>query len=271
VESGPYLPALMRLTRPAQIAFAVRCAERVQPLVGYLEYLSTGTEVVQLSRVGRFALGRAIQAAKSAMPIHPEQAQALSDQYRCIAPHFEKDVFQPAEVGVAAVAAAIAAMNAAAADSDGPQAAMAASRHALRAAAAFDTEQASAPIVACYAHDSTLHAMKLDLSLLAAMQEMECWRGHSKIDPNLCGTLWPEGRPNGWPEDPPDTNTYPLRLWFTVPSASNDAATDAAVQEILESANALHLALGGSGLRIVDSKAYEPSRALAPSNPGGGA
>lgn len=68
--------------------------------------------------------------------------------------------------------------------------------HLGAAKAAVDA--ASAVDVA--AGESIAAAMRSDLLTLAARSVAERWSDETPVDPNLCGPLWPDGEPEGWPK-----------------------------------------------------------------------
>jgi multidrug efflux pump subunit AcrA (membrane-fusion protein) len=189
----PSKAELNGLPRRAMIAFAGRCALRVQPLFKhgwpeapkkYLDAIDRAVTLVQTSAV----------SPVSTSDLHGAYAGAARAAYAA------------ARVDAAARAADAAAYAARAA-------------HAARAAyaraaayAADATAAAAAAATAATAATATAAAMRRDFELLKAAAEREQWTNDTPVPPEFFGPLWPDGEPDGWPVKEIELDPEPVEL-----------------------------------------------------------
>ncbi|HLP83551.1 MAG TPA: hypothetical protein VK157_04310 [Phycisphaerales bacterium] len=193
-------------------------------------------------------------------------------------------------IGVQSASAAViaaAALSAATADRKGPRES---ARHAASAARnsryvmvanSFGTTTAPRSD-----YGDFVDAVESDIMLLRRRAEVEGWTDSTPVNPLDLGRLWPRDEP-AWARyvSPKQTFDFPrseprprgtgkLVLKLTVPpmedTPENRAAFRARVKELLLAANGLHIAHGGSGLRIGDVKMWARQPAMVPVPSGGG-
>jgi hypothetical protein len=232
----PRLPTeeeLRTLPRWAVVAYAARCARRVQPLFTHY-WPDAPREHVE-------AVDRAITLAEAAAA----DPASASD-------------WVPA---LAARSAANAAANAAAARSAARSAANAAANAALNAAAAnpaaaaltaANAAHATAANPAAAANAAALaHAARRDFDLLRALAEQHGWTDDSPVDVALLGPLWPDGLPEGWPVGADRAaealDGSPLSLYFDA-----DEFTPEQIADMIGLLSDLYAEIGGDRL-IIDS------------------
>lgn len=157
----PTKDEILQLPRWARVAFAARCARRVQPL-----FLAAWPQVPQkyaeaIVRAIDFAEQSAADAAKAAYA----DADADADAYAARA-------------------------DAAAARADAAAAAYAA-RAAARAAAYADKNMAAI----------VRNTIRFDFDTLLQFSQNSKWDDSTPVPPTVFGPMWPEGCPDGWPAD----------------------------------------------------------------------
>lgn len=248
---------LRQLPRWAVVAFAARCARRVQPLFTKYwakapdEYVMTINTAITLAessaRVGRAdaPVGRAHVAAGVVA-----YDAARPGAYEGVA--YEGPIYPAA--GAAAVARAAAGAAAAAADANA-------------GAAAADAAYAAAG--AARAYSFALAAIRPDFELLKSLAAFEGWTPESPVDPDLLGPLWPQGVPEGWPDTLScEDDVSGLQVEFEVPDGTSDEEALRLMDGYLSRLNALHRAIGGKGLRISPPiEVMEPAGTTVEANP----
>ncbi|MEO0513599.1 MAG: hypothetical protein AAF108_12035 [Planctomycetota bacterium] len=183
----------------------------------------------------------------------------------------------------AAANAAAGAANAAARAANAAARAANAAAHAVRAAeaavyaanaaarAANAAAAAAAYVTAAYAVP-TRRFVRADFDLLLETSRREKWTDETPVPPEFFGPMWPDGTPDGWPEPADDTEPSYLKVEVALPKGLDDAASDEAnrrVAAFFAELSAMHVAMGGTGLRLVDrqsSEAMVPSYAPLPDN-----
>lgn len=259
---------LQGLPRWAGVAFVIRCARRVQPIFNMswpeapVEHIKTIDAALYASesaaRNGQadlrtIGLAEAVRDVAAAydlavqMTTRRDVAKAHGFEDRSVSPPFAN----PTPFGKSAVIATAQAIY------------LANSPTATRSAV-FATFHAAAFRVLV----DVIAAARADFELLKSLAVSEEWTNESPVDPDLLGPLWPQGVP-GWLSTGKKTaKTHRVHLEFSIPQGVDEEEADAAIVNILASANKLHLAMGGSGLHIAGAKAYDP--ALVEEPVGGG-
>ncbi len=247
--------------RLARVGFAVRCAQRVKPLIAY--YWPTVPVEVKEAVSTAVTLSERLAGRSYLTAGEVELADRVADACMSVKP---KTNSASAGAALRAVASAARAAGAAAAGDHARSIELASTCAAFAARSAF----AIIEIVAVY------RAIQRDLSLLNAASEAENWTDDTPVPPEFFGPLWPHGVPEGWPKHLTDAETPArpnvLLLEFTIPPGVYRDDADEAIQQIILALNHLHHALGGNGIRIADDvHAYEPAPVLEPEpEPAGG-
>ncbi len=103
------------------------------------------------------------------------------------------------------------------------------------------------------------HGIRQDYELLFAEH------GRSKDinwPPQFFGPLWPDGAPVGWPADPPPSEgEYALKAEIRTPPGLKKRESREFNQHVVAlfaEMSALHVAMGGNGLRILDDASTAP-------------
>ena len=260
VPTIPTEKELATLPRWACVAFAARCARRVQTLyklfwpeapVEHVETLDKVITLVQASAAG---------------------PSSTSDSA------FDANVTAAAAAVYAAnvTAAAAAAANAAYAAAEAAEAANAAANvtaavypyaYAAAAAAAAAANAAARAAYAAYAAANAYAAaaMRRDYELLKAAAKAEQWTNDTPVPPAFFGPLWPFGKPEHWSSEADTASaaseTPALKIEISVPAGMNKAESDAfdlKVKELLAELSRLDVLMGGNGLKILGASSSEP-------------
>lgn len=278
------------LPRRAQVAFAVRCARRVQPLVEGMtvegkkaieralamsEDFCRGDDVAAADASAADAYSNASIAARDTAsdaayaarlirgadaPGHPARAaKAVSSDDAKAAASYD---------AAGAAARAAAATSAAAAGADDWDAEVAdAADSAVRASEAADyaySDHSVAAFAADAASTADLHRLQ---SLVRDTEDLQGW----KIDPSESGPLgplWPDGAPD-WFTNPPKANysspvldeaEEPGRLILEayVDEFADTEEVATALANLGYALNAYHIAAGGNGLVVDDWQIFVP-------------
>jgi hypothetical protein len=219
-DRPPTLNNLLLLPRWARLAFAVRCARRVEPLYAAekdakLEYVEAidhlNTRTAFLARMGR------CQDEIGAITFNKDYTRVLS----IIAASNPAAGFNVARAALAAYLASIKGAD------DEKHAADAVSNAANAAGKANAYAAATA-------------AMWTDYQLLFNLVRDENWTDESPVDPDLLGPLWPVGRP-AWAAHGQPTTEMPS---LTIEIETGDA-TPEMIANYLEALDNLFHACGG--------------------------
>jgi hypothetical protein len=269
-NSIPTKDEVATLPRWAMVAFAARCARRVQP-VFTAAWPSVPSQHVEAVATAIASAEATAKHARTSFTADPALAADAAD----------------------------AAARAAARSSDAADAADAAARTAARAAraAANAVDTASyaaraADAAAAFAATNAASPMRSDFNLLVALSKQLAWTDDSPVDVALLGPLWPPEMEPAWAKKKQAAPTEidfeamyakgaepqrKLVLKFTVPpipnTAENRAELVAHMKAAILGASALHIAQGGSGLKIDDVKAWAGAAVETPvpsSGNGGG-
>jgi hypothetical protein len=233
-QDTPTEDEIAQLPRWARVAFAVRCAQRVRPIVtrfnpqASLEQIALMDRVIELTR---FSAAEATQ----------KHTLDLDDLTKRL-------------VGVQLRSVKFAASAAMAGESVAGWASGAAS------AAWFTTirelgRRMFGPAISA--------AMRRDLALLLDLAKAEGWTDATGVDVDRLGPLWPDGPPEGWPADGSEDEPRPvMKVQVTVPPGLTDAQRaqfEAKLADLFAAMSAYDAEMGGSGLRILDSGGFTES------------
>ncbi|MCW5776578.1 MAG: hypothetical protein KIS87_09080 [Phycisphaeraceae bacterium] len=261
----PELPTdveLLTLPRWVCVAFAARCARRVQPLFAcfrpdapkeHVEAVDTAITLSERSAAHgtRVSAHNAVHAADAARTAYNAAAALAPD-----------DANAPYDANARAAARAAHAAHAAARAVDAADAAAAAD--AADAASAAGEAAFEGDFTGAFegAFDATVAAMRHDFELLRAAVQAENWTDDTPVPPEFFGPLWPHGEPEGWPTqhgdsraDPSDEETPgapPLSLYFDLAEFSANEIT-----EFIGKLSALYAEIGGDDLIIDDMRILE--------------
>lgn len=245
---------LQTLPHWAIVAFAARCARRVQPLYK-IEWLQTPN--VDFGRLDRAITISEQSAACAIIAVPPDTVGNSYIRTEGVQGISRVTAFAAYEAVSAVNAAAIAA--AAVTEVDTTMAASDAIAFAAQAVA--QAGEAFRRKNSIFSHCTLAkEAMRRDFELLTFAAEAENWTNETPVPPEFFGPLWPDGVPDGWPA-PVQSGSEPrkLALQITVPEGTPAAEFEAAVASLIEAASRLHAAHGGSGLVVDDMRIYEPA------------
>lgn len=229
---------IAQLPRWARVAFAVRCAERMWPILNRHDF-DTKPEM-------RRAVLETLEYSKRAARSKGEvDLQQLNDATTIVGNMISG---YPLLASIHSVLTAVVAA-AAAVDPGSPWASdtwstpgtwdrkfnsfiggtdsLGAARAAINAAILYDNEHHASENT----ENVTKSAIRRDIEAIRAMVEREKWTDNTPVDPDSLGPLWPDGEPEGWPEIPPP----PFKLTID----PGDATTEE-VQELLAAISELH-------------------------------
>jgi hypothetical protein len=246
----PTQEEIAKLPRWAQVAFAARCARRVQPLVVF-HWPKAPQEHIE-------AIDAAITLAERSAG-DPRSASATNAYVAARVVYSAYAINDPNAAAYAARAAANAAAYAADADVAVASAADATNAYATNAYADAYAAAASAAVnaAASAAANSTHKYIRIDFDLLCAVVVRQGFKNETPVSPEVFGPMWPDGVPKGWLGEQsqvaseissPDYD--PIELRIRVPANVTDANIQRNVSELLAGANALHHAEGGSGFEV---------------------
>ena len=225
-QSGVSIPSMKEIAKLplwAQVAFAARCARRVQALFAQF-WAAAPSEHVK-------AIDRAITLA---------EASAAS----------------PASASESVTAYARAAATAAADASD----ARAGAHTATRAARAAATAAGAAAYVDA-SRAAIRRDFELLLELAKGREGVPAWTDETPVPPEVFGPMWAERAPGGWPPLKDDKEPLHLKIEIAVPSGMDDAESKAfneRVASFFAKLSGAHVAFGGTGLRLLDHSSSAP-------------
>jgi hypothetical protein len=251
---------LKELPLRAVVAFAARCARRVQPLTSSSPWSRRDAVDRALQGAEGFALGGGYRATERATLL--DAADRADDDY---ADTTDRAVLAATHAADAAIHAADAADRAANADATDRAASFAADADALATRAAGFAANA-----ALAAYDAALAAYDADLDRLAALNLGQPGTLGSAIDPSEegpLGPLWPNGAPDwylnptkpGMEDQPEESTAPPITFYFDTAEFS-----DREIADILVRLSDLYRAIGGDALVIDRTETLDPSLVLTP-------
>lgn len=238
---------LERLKRWAQVAFAARCARRVQPLSEALWRDAPAKHIIALERATVLAERSAADARVDAVDAADAHAHAHA-------------VFGAAKTVVARYAANAAAYAAAAAAwaADRADNAARAANAVAYAAAGYADADADGPGAAFTADAGRVidavdadAAARSDFDLLETAVRDEEWTDDTPVPPEFFGPLWPDGTPEGWPVQEEESGDTELVIEIDVPEGKD--SEEELVRQGIQLFNALdklNAAYGGDGLEF---------------------
>jgi hypothetical protein len=222
---------IRRLPLRARIAFAARCARRVQPLFQHL--LPDAPEKY------RTAVAKAI-----------DLAETVATRYVASAARADAAVAYGYATAAAAADAAAAAADAAAAAADAAADAATVARAAATAARAAEAAEAADDARA-------LALIRQDFDLLRRLATEKKWDDETPVPPTAFGPMWPNGLPKGWPKSEaepltPRTETEQkirgLVLALMAKADTSPEVIEEGLVKLYTAANQYHMARGGGVL-----------------------
>jgi hypothetical protein len=238
---------LCELPMKARVAFAARCAARVEPLLrsfGFTQEQRNSLDgAISIATAFAANFGEAnFKAAAEAAAASVAAANAATNAHASKAAEaaaHAADAAAHAADATAAAAADNAVTNAAAAS------VAAANAAAETADAARVADDASCVIVRS--------AIESDFSLLMQKSKTEHWTDGTPVPPIVFGEMWPDKRPK-WVEQAQKSDVTTskdsveepsIELWIDPGNASADT-----LEKFLVTLGELHIAAGGSGLEF---------------------
>ncbi|MCA9304396.1 MAG: hypothetical protein KC996_09765, partial [Phycisphaerales bacterium] len=261
VNRIPTKAEIAELPRWAQVAFAARCARRVQPFYKHSFPDATRINIDSI-----------------------ENAISLAEKY---AAHFGTPdttaSFVAARKAEAAGEDALVGLSASEIARDISESAANAAKAADRAArlvgptsselswSVIDTARAGitgASWNAVKLANSALHAnylehtigMHRDYLLIKELSSLENWTDGTPVPPEVFGPMWAEGEPEGWPEEEGAHEPCCLKMEIASPAGMNESQSTVFNQKMaafFAELSALHVGMGGTGLKILDQDSFE--------------
>ena len=224
------------------VAFAARCARRVQPL-----FVKSWPDAPQ----------EHIDAIEKAIDLAELMAADPSVRNR-----------GAADTGANAAAAARAAANAKANARTAHAAA-----YAANAAVAYtdvaDVADAAARAAAYAAYAAYAYAdvafaddlgnnIRNDVQALQAAHEKGLIDENGSVPQSLFGPLWPDGAPEWWPDADVTSENHRIKLKFRLPANASEETIQEHVIEAIKDINGLHRLAGGHGLQVEEVEVQQP-------------
>lgn len=213
----PSQEELATLPRWAIVAYAARCARRVQPLFA--------DSALPLSQVHDSAFLKVIHLVEQAAS-HPEDASGLIAADLSLADARERSHAGKAIGGSAATADSGFHRN----------------KSQSIASAAYTAESSFLAAKLHVEEHVICQVIRSDFELLRGLAQREGWTDDSPVDVRLLGPLWPDGVPEGWPEDPA---TVPSPFPLAIDPGAADIET---IREVMEALSDFHEAHTGYAL-----------------------
>lgn len=226
----PTKEELLKLPRWARVAFAARCARRVQPLF-VKHWPKAPKEHIE-------AVERAITLAESSA-----RAGRAEDLVTTAAASRAAAAYAAATISATARATAAARATAYAATTATTTAARAAADAAADAATAADTAADAYTAYPAYP------AMRRDFNRLLTLAREEKWTSDTPVDPDWLGPIGNIDEADSVPATRTPQPDDVLELTLRVPAAASDEEIKLLVKQFVLSASKYHLAHGGSGLK----------------------
>lgn len=234
----------------AVIAFAARCARRVQPMY------SAGWPTAGLHQL--MAIERAIAVAERA----GAGASSSSDElYDIVNGAADANSYAFDESTIAAITAAtanLAAGSVPSSDEEGVSMSYASAysaSHAAEAAAEVVVHAVDGGMLRGSA-DACQQMMRRDYELLCEASRREGWMDETPVPPEFFGLLWAWGPPEGWPGREEMSEGCELVIELDVPEDISEEDLKATVAELTDKADTLHRAHGGGGLIVKNLEVF---------------
>jgi hypothetical protein len=265
-EKLPSQEDLREVPRWARVAFAARCARRVQPLFQAAWPDAPGEYVEAVDRAIRVAEGSAAWARADAHADEGAAGAAGEAAAKGVGPAFAAG----SAASAAARASAAAADHFCSADIDHLTPYLApVSLDAACAAGASASDNAGEAVRGTAAENNTIRAMRMDFEKLRAAAEKERWTDETPVPREFFGPVWPECEPPGWPS----TAARPMRQKTAQPASKEERLVVQAsvhvpvddemlvdgITELYQALNRYHILCGGTGLTIDDWQILVPS------------
>lgn len=229
--------------RWARMAFAARCARRVQPIFMHdwpdapEEHVKAVDTAITLSERRPAAGSNFVDSVVVAGADKAASAARAWDTYAANAADAAAAARRTPRAGCAADAAHAAADNS--------------TIDALNSAI-----DAVTSTFRPYANDkpraAAIAAMRRDFDLLKAAAEAEHWTDDTPVPPEFFGPLWPHGEPEGWPEAgrEPRIGERTFTIEFEAPPGVSDEEAAERIARVLRLLDRLNRAQGGTGIVV---------------------
>jgi len=240
VPAKPKTPTeqeLRELPRLARVAFAARCARRVQALFNASWPGASEKHLPALDKAITLAERADAAAARSAVyaavrAAYASAKGAADDAVKaCDADAYDAEAYDAAAYAVAS-ADAVCLADAA----------------CLAYAAAYAADAAGKS--AADATNAANAAMRRDYALLNEAAKREGWSDETPVPPEFFGPLWAEGVPEGWPVEEEGSAQRELEFEIDVPEDASDEDVCRFAIDLADRADSLHRAYGGRGLKV---------------------
>ncbi len=237
----PTVEEIRKLPRWARVAFAARCARRVLPLFRHFWPTAPSAHIRAVSNAVSIAEHAAATRATRATC-----AAAVADADAAAAAAYDTgDDTTAADVAFAAAAAAAATRATTVADAVADEDANAAATTAADAAYAAAADEDARKLI------------RADLKTILNECASGGWGDNAPVPPTVFGPMWPNGVPQGWPEE--DNNPSVAIPLLFAEGVSPEDVTDFQVR-LHAALNKLAIANGGTGLSLDSSGAFVPTQ-----------
>jgi hypothetical protein len=249
-DQVPMTEDLLRLPNRAKVAFAARCARRVQPLYqGHKDHKAAIERAISWAE--NFAQSRSQQLEKTL-----DDAIADDDHARVAADDAADDAADAA-AAVFAAHAAYAAYAAAAYANVAADASAAADAAGHAENAAGHAAYAAAFAATTSGQDALLRAIASDFLLLLKAVKEGSLKADTLIPPSFFGPLWLDGVPP-WSKEGlladrrqgDDLQDDEIVLEIDIPDDATEEEVLEGVRDLVDAADRLHRASGGRGLKV---------------------
>jgi hypothetical protein len=245
---------LVQVPRWATVAFAARCASRVQPLFK-AAWPAPHADLVEAVEGAIAAAARCASTSGDAAPGHAAEARIAAEAVRAdvdaeYAAHAASQAARAAEAARAAARATDAA-DARAADA---RAACCAADAAAKAYCAYAGHAAGVGVD----RSTVVTAMRIDFRRLTAAAKKRRWTHNTPVSPGFFGSLWPKGEPARWPLVRAKETVYDrgdMSLYFDRAEFSNEQ-----IAEVISLLSELYGSVGGDRLIIRGTTLLIPER-----------
>lgn len=222
---------IAQLPRWAIVAFAARCARRVQPLFTFA-WADAPKEHIEAIDLAIIVAERCATYAKVADALY--DANTAKAAYAAKAADATKAAYAT-KAAAYAVYAARAAYTAYAAD-----------------AAAYDAKAPAyaakaAKVAADAAYTDANALIRRDFDILKETAEREHWTDNTPVPQKVFGPMWPDGKPTGWFDSGVVRfyEQHPLEIYIDPVNASKET-----IRSVFEAISDWHIAAGGLGLEF---------------------
>ncbi len=257
IHTPPDRAELEKLPWCALIAYAGRCARRVEPLFSLFWPQATSNEIDSL----RTAIKSVEQIGSGLAGLETQHAAHIAREAikHTVAIANVKSLPMPALTVVHAVTHASYAATYLAEVARGRKTGLYTTIRSV--------EESIEAAIAAVDNGLSLEAartlvpeIRRDLNLIVSYAAIEKWNDYTPVAPDFFGPLWPEGAPKGWPEEEL-IEPQAIKVQFSVPRGMSDEESreyNSRVKNVLVALSALDASMGGTGLQILDDESSEP-------------